>query len=239
MSLGLMAEQFISPDHHFLHLQGVAVFHKSAIPLWSNDFMVVSPHILVTVIELQLSFSPDVAFAQFTGCPYHPLVLLVSSLYGHLICAWVCDTVSIGCMQIGVSHILLWWVGVQWGLISSAPWASCSCSIIRISDGPGWTGRGASRFPPSLLSTGSSLQYQFGHVFVTTCRAVLTPNLYLWGTDVGPLAMMITERATGRVVPLFLWRAGSRLKEWVPHGECPQRQDLAREVWWEKFQLGE
>ena len=136
-------EQFFGPDHHFSHHKGVVVFCKSVLFLWSNDFMVVSPHVLATIINsLQLKFSPDVTFAQFTGCPYPPLVLLTSSLYGYLICVWTCDAGSRGCIQIEVSHIFPWWVRVWWGLISSSLWASCSCPIIRVSSGPGWTGWG-------------------------------------------------------------------------------------------------
>ena len=50
------AEQFVGLDCHFLHLKGVVVFHKSVLLLWSNNFMVMSPHVLVTVIDpLQLA----------------------------------------------------------------------------------------------------------------------------------------------------------------------------------------
>ena len=57
------AEQLISPDHHFLYLKGIAAFHKSMLPLWSNTSMVMSPHVLATVVDsLQLSFIPDGAF---------------------------------------------------------------------------------------------------------------------------------------------------------------------------------
>ena len=81
------AEQLISPDHHFSHLKGVAVFHKSIFLLCSNAFMVVSPHILVTVTDpFQLSLHPETAFAQLTGSPYPLSVLLVGSSYRHIIC---------------------------------------------------------------------------------------------------------------------------------------------------------
>ena len=58
------AEKLVSPDHHFLHLKGVVVFHKSTILLFSNALMGMSPHILVTVTDpFQLSLSSEAAFA--------------------------------------------------------------------------------------------------------------------------------------------------------------------------------
>ena len=64
------AEQLAGPDHHFLHLKGVVVFHKSMFLLCSYNFMVISPHILETVIDsFQLSLGPETAFAQSTGSP--------------------------------------------------------------------------------------------------------------------------------------------------------------------------
>ena len=81
------AEQLVSPDHHPAYLKGVAVFHKSAIPLCLNTLMVMSPHILVAVADpFQLILSPDAAFAEPTGSRYHLLVLLLGSSYGHFIC---------------------------------------------------------------------------------------------------------------------------------------------------------
>ena len=58
------AEQLVSPDHHFLHLKGVVVFHKSAFLLCSNAFMVMSLHILPTVTNpFQFSLNPEASFA--------------------------------------------------------------------------------------------------------------------------------------------------------------------------------
>ena len=126
-----------------------------------------TPCILVTIINtLQLSFSPDFALAQFTGCPYPPLILLMSSLYWYFICVWTCDAVFRGCVQIIVSHIFPQWAIVWWGMIPSTLWASCNYPIIRISDDPSWTGRGTSRSLSWVLSAGSCLQYQFGAWFL-------------------------------------------------------------------------
>ena len=136
-------EQLVSPDNHFLHLKGVVVFHQSTFLLCSKTFMVMSPHFLVILTNpFQLSLHPETAFAQSIGSPYPLLVPLAGSLYWHFICVWVCNTVSGGCFHVRVIHILPWWVRIWWGLIPSTPQAICSCPIIRVSNGPGWTGRG-------------------------------------------------------------------------------------------------
>ena len=69
-------------------------------------------------------------------------------LYSCFICVWTSDTVSRGCVHIRAGHILPGWVWVRWGLITGMPWASCCSTIIRISCGPGWTGRGLVGFCP-------------------------------------------------------------------------------------------
>ena len=67
-------EQLVSPDHHFLHLKGVAVI---------CNFMVMSQHILAIVaLPFQLSLCPKAAFAQSTGSLYSLLVPLVGSFMG-------------------------------------------------------------------------------------------------------------------------------------------------------------
>ena len=59
---------------------------------------------------------------------------------------------------------------------------------------------------------------------------MLTLTLCLWIMDVGPLTLMITKRASGRIVPFFLWSASSRVKEWVPNGvECPSKGRYGKE----------
>ena len=50
---------------------------------------------------------------------------------------------------------------VQGCLIPSALETFCSCFIIRVSNGPGWIGRGAFKFLLLLLRVGSRLEYGF------------------------------------------------------------------------------
>ena len=90
-------EQFVSSVHHFSNFKGVAIFCKSAFPLCSNTFMVMSQHVLVILTDhFQLSLCPETVFAQSTGSPYPLLVPLVGSLDGHVIHVWAWDMVSRG-----------------------------------------------------------------------------------------------------------------------------------------------
>ena len=79
----------------------------------------------------------------------------------------------------------------------------------------------AGRFLHSLFKARPSLQYQFGNVFVTLCRAVFTPNLNFLGAGISPLVTIITKWTAGRVVPLFLSGTGYELRKWAPHGGVP------------------
>ena len=70
------AEQLVSPDHHPMHLKGVAVLYKSTILLHWNALMVMCPHCLVAFANpFQLSLSPNTAFTEPTGSLYPLLVL--------------------------------------------------------------------------------------------------------------------------------------------------------------------
>ena len=153
------AEQLVCPDHHPAHLKGVMVFHKSTIPLCSNTLVVMSPHSLVAVTDhFQLSLRPEAALAESTGNSYPLPVLLLGGSYGQCICVWAHETVPRGCIHSRVGHILPWQVLFRWGLISGTPQASCHSTIIRISSGPSWTGRGLPGFCPhcSKLDPASS-----------------------------------------------------------------------------------
>ena len=81
------AGQLANPDCHFSHLKGIVVFCKSTFLLYANTSMVMSAHVLVTVIDsFQLSLCPETAFSQSTRSPYPLPILLASSSYGHLVC---------------------------------------------------------------------------------------------------------------------------------------------------------
>ena len=72
-----------------------------------------------------------------------------------------------GCVQVGISHVPLWWAWV-WGCpVFSTLWATCNHLIIRVSwASSGTRGRTGGLLP---LSPGGS-----------SSRAVLTPNLNFW-----------------------------------------------------------
>ena len=85
-------EQLVSPDHHPMHFERVAIFHKSVIPLYLNALMVMSPHGLAAVADaFQLSLSPEAVFAEPTGSSYPLLVLHPGSLYSYFICVQASD----------------------------------------------------------------------------------------------------------------------------------------------------
>ena len=88
-------------------------------------------------------------------------VSLLSSLYGHLLCVWVGEAVSRGCVQVRVSHVSPWQAWVWRCLISSTLWPACGCPIVRIGEGPGGTRRGARArgFLLLLSRAGSGLWY--------------------------------------------------------------------------------
>ena len=101
------AEQLVSPDCHPKHVKGVVVFCKSTIPLCLNALMGMSPHGLAAFADpFQLSLSPKNVFAEPKGnsCPLP--VLLLHSLYGHLICVLASDAVPRGCVHVRVGHII-------------------------------------------------------------------------------------------------------------------------------------
>ena len=103
-------EQLAGLDHHFSHLKGVAVFCNSMFLLCSDTFMVMSSHILVTVIDsFQLSLHPETAFVQSTGSPDPLLILLVSSFYRHLVCV-LSTRCSLQRLCLGQSHPHLPWM---------------------------------------------------------------------------------------------------------------------------------
>ena len=137
----------------------------------------------------------------------------MSILYRCFVCVWTHDAVSRGCVQIRVSHIFPQRLRVCWGMIPSTLWASCSYSIIRISNDPGWTGWGASQFPVSVLSPASS----------TNLGVILSPC-----NKLGPLSSSASWAQMWVLLPWWLpkelleeqsyfvlWRASSRLKELV------------------------
>ena len=201
-------------------------FQSSArenIPLHLNTLMVVPQHSLAAVADsFQLSLSSEAAFAEPTGISYPLLVLLLGSSYSHFICVWASDAVPRSFVDIRVGHILLGWVWVRWGLITCTPQTSCHSTIIRISCGPGWTGRRAGRFLPLLLvKAGSCFWY-----LIALCRVVFTPSLDLLGIDMGPLVTMIGEWAPRRSVPLFLCGDGKDLSKWVPHWGHAYKGDI-------------
>ena len=134
-------EALVSPDHHFLHLKGVAVFCKSTIPLCSNALKVMSPHILVWLLLILFSWASVQRLPLLSLQEAHTLFwyFLWAGSYGHLICVWTWDTVPRGCVQVRVIHILPWWLWVWWGLVPSGLWASCYSPIFQINGGPSWT----------------------------------------------------------------------------------------------------
>ena len=96
---------------------------------------------------------------QTRGCPClsyrrpHPLpVLLAGGPDSYLICVWTHDVVPGGWLHVRVGHIPFGHVWVRWSptvvgvtvtvLIPSTPWGSHHSTIIRISGGLSWTGRG-------------------------------------------------------------------------------------------------
>ena len=183
---------------------------SSARAHFCSDLMISSlcPHTSwqLSLILIKWASVQMFVFAQFTGCPYPPSILLMSSLYGHFICVWTCDAVSRGCVQIRVSHIFPWWVRVQWGINLSAPWASCSYPVIGISDGPGWTGRGLAGSCPLCSVLGPASGTNLGVISLPPGELCLSQPLPL-GMNVDPPTMMIAKTVTGRMVPFFLWRA--------------------------------
>ena len=185
------AEQLVSPDCHFSHLKGVAVFCKSAFPLCSNAFMVMSPHVLAIFTDpFQLSLCPETAFAQSTGSPYPLPVPLAGSLYGHLICVWAWDAVSRGCVHVRVIHILPWQLWVQGGLtpvlFELPATVPSSRSMVALIGLEGWlTGscpcnvQSWSQYPVSTLGVSSSPCAELCSLLVLTSWE-LTWVLLLW-----------------------------------------------------------
>ena len=219
-------EQLVIPDFHFLHLKGVVVFCKSTMPLCSNALIVVSPHVLATVTDsFQLSLSPEAAFSQFTL-----LELLVGSLYGHLMCVWAWDAVSRGCVHVCVIHILPddsesneAWSLVLFELPAAVPSFRSMVALVGLEGG--W------QVPILIVQAGSSLWYQFGHVFITLNRAVFTPNLSPWGAELGPLVAMINKWTAGRAVPLFWGGVSNAPRKWAPHWGSANKGD----IWQERY----
>ena len=171
-------EQLVSPCCHFLHLKGSAVFCKSMFPLYPNDLVIISPHIMATIIDpFLLSLNPEIALAQFTGGSHPLLVHLAGSSYRHIICVWTWDTVPRGCIHVWVILITPGWFWARGSQILSNLWTSCHRSTYWTNSGPRGAGR-TGRFPPSLFRTGpvSSLQNQFRCVLVTQVELGLTPT---------------------------------------------------------------
>ena len=111
-----------------------------------------SPHGLAAVGDpFQLTLSPETPFAEALGSSYPLPVLLLGGSYSHFICVWASDPVLRSYVHIRASHVLPGQVWVRWGLITNTPQISCHSAIIRISGGPGWTGRVAGRFQPLLF----------------------------------------------------------------------------------------
>ena len=132
-------------------------------------------------------------------CPYSAYrmvflfsVPLLSSLYRHLLCVWAGEAASGGCVQVVVTHIPPWWAWVWRCLISGTLWMSCSCCIIRISEGDGGTGRGLEDSCLRCSELGPVSGINSG-VVITPCRAVFTSSLHLWGINLGSLAVTIAE----------------------------------------------
>ena len=111
-------------------------------------------------------------------------------------------------------------------LIPGTPQSPHHSTVMRISSGFGWTGRGAGRFLPLWLGAGPSLWYQFRHVLIALCRVVFTPNLYLLGVNMGPLVALITEFATGRAVLLSLLGTSNESSKWAPKQGSPNKGDI-------------
>ena len=217
------AEKLVSPDSHILYLKGVVVFCKSMIPLCSNAFMVMSPHILLTVNDpFQLSLSPETAFCR------KPLLSSGTSCVWFiwtLICVWTWDGVPEGCVQVIVIHILPWWLWIWWGLVPSAFQVSCCSPIFWINSGPSWTGGGTGRFLSSFFKAGFIPQYQFEHVlwpqaelcsFLTSTSGELTWVLLSQWLLSEPLEKHSCWQWTQQMDALL--------------GECLQRGYPAREV---------
>ena len=143
-------EQLVSPDCYPMHLKGVVAFCKSTIPLCLNALIVMSPYGLVAVADpFQFSLSQEATFDESTG-----------SLYPLPVFFWVVCTVTLSVSE----HVMLSPEAMSISKSASSsldesesdetcgiPQASWHRTIIKISSGSGWTGRGAGKFLPLLL----------------------------------------------------------------------------------------
>ena len=123
-------------------------------------------------------------------------------------------------------------------LIPSTPQGSHHCTINRICSGHGCTGKGTGRFLPLWFGAGPGLWCQFRHVLITPCRAVFTPNLNLFGVNVGPLLVLIAKCTAGRIVPLFLCGAENEFSKWVSNQVSANKGDIQQERHWKKQRRG-
>ena len=82
-----------------------------------------------------------------------------------------------------------------------------------------------------LPGASSSFRCSIGHMVITLCGALITPNLNFWGGNVDPLSMKMVRWMTGKVVPLpFEGQLGCQQKdaptrEYLPEG-CLARSTL-------------
>ena len=80
-------EQLVSSCCNFSHLKGSTVCNKNMFLLSPNNLVIISPHVMGTIVDLLLlSRHQVIAFALMTGGPHPFTVILAGSSYRCLSC---------------------------------------------------------------------------------------------------------------------------------------------------------
>ena len=183
----------------FSHLKGVAVFHESALPLWCNNFMVMSPHVPATVIIL-FNWASVQMLPLF--CLQDALTLLQYFLWA--VCV---DTSSVSEHMIQSPEAV-------------SKLESATFFLDELESNEAWSPV-LHELPAAVPSSGSVMA-------LVGLEGGLV-GFHLHCSELGP--------AFSTSLCVFL---SPHSKNGCPMGECHQRGDLVREVWWEEeFQLDE